>query len=79
MKTVVSIPDRTFRAAEKLAERWGISRGELYARALDAFLQGHYDDLVTSRLNEIYGPGRERSFLDPALATMLQRTLKRKN
>lgn len=77
MKTAVSIPDRLFRAAEQLAARWGISRSELYAKALDALVDKHSDDTVTSSLNEIYGPAREDSSLDPSLADIQQRTLKR--
>ena len=77
MKTAVSIPDRLFRAAEQLAARWGISRSELYAKALDALVDKHSDDAVTSSLNEIYGPAREDSSLDPSLAALQQRMLKR--
>jgi len=77
MKTAVSIPDRIFRAAEQLAARWGISRSELYAKALDALVGKHNDQIVTSRLNEIYGPGGEDSSVDPTLAALQERTLKR--
>jgi hypothetical protein len=77
MKTTVSIPDRIFRAAEQLAARWGVSRSELYAKALDALVEKHNDEVVTSRLNDIYGPGGEDSPLDPALAALQQRTLER--
>jgi hypothetical protein len=77
MKTAVSIPDRLFRAAEQLAARWGISRSELYAKALDALVEKHNDDVVTSRLNEIYGADGEDSSLDPVLAELQKRTLKK--
>jgi hypothetical protein len=77
MKTAVSIPDRIFHAAEQLATRWGISRSELYAKALDAMVEKHGDQVVTARLNEVYGPDGEESSLDPVLAEIQQRTLKR--
>jgi hypothetical protein len=77
MKTAVSIPDRIFRAAEQLAARWGISRSELYAKALDALVEKHSDEVITSRLNDIYGSEGEDSPLDPALAALQERTLKR--
>jgi hypothetical protein len=77
MKTAVSIPDRIFRAAEQLAARWGISRSELYAKAVDAMVKEHDDEIVTSRLNDVYGPEGEGSSLDPALARLQQRTLER--
>ena len=77
MKTAVSIPDGLFRAAEQLAARWGISRSELYAKALDALVDKHKDEAVTSRLNEIYGSEADDSSLDPALAAIQRRTLKK--
>ena len=75
MKTAISIPDRVFRSAEQLAARLGISRSELYSNALAALVDKHQDDLITSRLNEIYGPDREDSSLDAELALLQHRTL----
>ena len=77
MKTAISIPDRVFRSAEQLAERLGISRSELYSRALAALVDEHQDDLITSRLNEIYGPDRDDSSLDAELSLLQHRTLVR--
>ena len=77
MKTAVSIPDRIFRAAEQLAARWGISRSELYAKALNTLVEKHNDELITSRLNEIYSAEGEDSSLDPGLAALQGHTLKR--
>lgn len=54
MKTAISIPNPLFYAAEKLAERLGISRSELYSRAISYFVVMHRDDEITKRLNEIY-------------------------
>ena len=71
MKTAVSIPDRVFLSAEKLAARLGVSRSQLYANALAALVEKHREDIVTSRLNELYGPGGEDSSLDRE-ATLLQ-------
>ena len=79
MKTAISVPDRVFRSAEQLAARLGVSRSELYSRALVALVDQHRDDLITSRLNEIYGPGREDSSLDPEIALLQHRTLGRGN
>ena len=77
MKTAISIPDRVFRSAEQLAARLGVSRSELYSKALAALVDKHRDDLITSRLNEIYGPDREDSSLDAGLALLQHRTLAR--
>lgn len=77
MKTAISIPDRVFLSAEQLASRLGVSRSELYSKALAALVDKHRDDLITSRLNEIYGPGRESSSLDAGIASLQHRTLAR--
>lgn len=77
MKTAISIPDRVFRSAEQLASRLGVSRSELYSKALAALVDKHRDDLITSRLNEIYGAGRESSSLDAGIASLQHRTLAR--
>ena len=79
MKRVVSIPDHLFRAAEELAAQWGISRSELYAKALSAFLEKHNDELMISRLNAIYGPEGENSHVDETLAMIQGHTLKTNN
>jgi len=67
MKTAVSIPDKLFRAADRLAKNLGISRSELYARALQRYLDEDDQSWVTERLNEIYGSGDVDNSLDPAL------------
>jgi len=75
MKTAISLPDRVFQSAEQLAARLGVSRSELYSKALAALLEKHQDDLVTTRLNEIYGSGRERSTLDREVAMLQNRSI----
>ena len=70
MKTAISIPDDLHRAAERAAKRLGLSRSELYRRALGAFLQHHNDKLVTEVLDEIYGSDDSSSVVDPALARL---------
>lgn len=75
MKTAVSIPDRVFESAEKLAARLGVSRSQLYAKALAILVEKHREDLITSRLNEIYGPDREDSSLDRDSAVLQSRSI----
>jgi metal-responsive CopG/Arc/MetJ family transcriptional regulator len=75
VKTAISIPDPVFRSAERLAARLGISRSELYSKAVATLLEKHRDEVVTSRLNEIYGPDGESSSLDAELAALQHRTL----
>jgi metal-responsive CopG/Arc/MetJ family transcriptional regulator len=60
MKTAISIPDDLYRAAERAAKRLGLSRSELYRKALGAFLDRHSDKLVKEALDEVYA--------DPALS-----------
>lgn len=55
MRTVISIPDRVFRAAERAARRLGISRSEIFARAVRAYVEKHRRTCVTERLDAIYG------------------------
>ncbi len=78
MKTAISIPDRVFQSAEQLAARLGVSRSELYSKALAALLEKHRDDLITSRLNEVYGPGGEDSALEPGVVSLQRRALARR-
>ncbi len=54
MKTAVSIPDTQFETAEKLAARLGLSRSELYQKALSDFIAKHSDENITEKLNAIY-------------------------
>lgn len=76
MKTAISLPDRVFHTAEQLAARLGVSRSELYSKALAALIEKHRDDLVTARLNEIYGAGELESALDRDLARLQHRSLR---
>jgi len=65
MKTAISIPDSIFKSAEVLAHRLGISRSELYAKAVSTYLKRHRNDRVTEALNKIYG--EEISTLDSVI------------
>jgi metal-responsive CopG/Arc/MetJ family transcriptional regulator len=78
MKTAISIPERVFQSAEQLALRLGVSRSELYAKAVAELIEKHRDDLVTSRLNDIYGVGAETSALDHEVALLQHRSITRK-
>jgi metal-responsive CopG/Arc/MetJ family transcriptional regulator len=73
MKTAISLPDAVFTEAEALAKQLGLSRSELYSRALQAFL-GKYDrQQMLSKLNEVYAV--ESSDLDLELAKMQSASL----
>jgi metal-responsive CopG/Arc/MetJ family transcriptional regulator len=64
VKTAISIPDNLFEAAEKLARRLGISRSELYQRAVTDFLQQQGGDVVREALDRVYAKKANRE-LDP--------------
>ncbi len=68
MKTAISIPDTVFEEADKLADRLGLSRSELYVRAIQRFLEEHRDSYVTERLNAVYV--NESSELDPVVGEL---------
>ena len=68
MKTAVSIPDVLFDAADEVADRLGMSRSQLYAKALAEYVSKHRDDDVTAALNRVYA--EQPSELDPVLAAM---------
>jgi metal-responsive CopG/Arc/MetJ family transcriptional regulator len=73
MKTAVSIPEKLFESAEKFARGRGMSRSELYATALRHYLEEHLGEVITARLDEIYGG--ELSGLDPDIARLQARSL----
>lgn len=68
MKTAISLPDPTFEAAEELAGRLGMSRSQLYRRAIEQFLESYRRQRVTEALDEVYA--EEPSELDPTLVAM---------
>jgi len=73
MKTAISLPDPLFQAAEQFAHEQGWSRSELYARALQAYLQAHRYHGITDALNRIYA--EEPSTLAPSVVAAQARSL----
>ena len=54
MKIAISVPDEIFEAGERLAKQLGLSRSQLYADALSAYLSERGAAAVTAKLNAIY-------------------------
>jgi len=75
MKTAVSIPDALYKRAEHATKRLGVSRSELYQRALAAFLERHEEQRITQALNEVYGDECEDGGLDPVLEALQHMTV----
>lgn len=73
MKTAISIPDSLFEAAENFAQRMGLSRSELYAKAIQEYLKAHSGDRITAQLDAVYA--EEDSSLDPLLVQLELQTL----
>ena len=73
MKTAISIPEELFESAEQFARGRGMSRSELYATALRHYLGEHRGDLITERLDGIYGAASDD--LDPEIAHLQARSL----
>ena len=68
MKTAISLPDLVFEEAEALASQLGLSRSELYTKALQAYLRRHNRSRILSKLNQVYS--EESSELDTVLTKM---------
>lgn len=75
MKTAISLPDPLYEAADALAGRLGITRSELFRRALERLLSDYDDEQITDALNRVYAG--ESSALDPTLVRMQAATLSR--
>ena len=65
MKTAISIPDRLFEAAERLAKRLGMSRSELYSNAVSQFIEENHALGVRERLDAVYESDPVSSRIDP--------------
>ena len=74
MKTAISIPDIQFEAAEKLAAQLGLSRSELYQKALAEFIAKHSDEKITEKLNEIYA-GKHIEDIDEELLQLQAKSI----
>lgn len=68
MKTAISLPDSVFEEAEAVAQQLGLSRSELYTKALKAYLKKYNHHQILQKLNKVYS--KESSELDPVLANL---------
>jgi len=68
MKTAISLPDSVFEEAEALAKQLGLSRSELYTKALKTYLRKYNRNQILNKLNQVYS--KESSKLDLVLAKM---------
>ena len=68
MKTAVSLPDPLFEEAERVAERLGLSRSELYARAIARFVREQTGDAISEAINRVVK--KTQLSVDPVLVRM---------
>ena len=68
MKTAISIPNETFDAAEHFASNTGMSRSELYTKAVLEYLNKYKYLDITDVLNKVYS--ETESNLDSELHSM---------
>ena len=55
MKTAISLSDSLFEVAERTAHYMGIKRSQLFVLALEEYINRHNGELITKKLNEVYG------------------------
>jgi metal-responsive CopG/Arc/MetJ family transcriptional regulator len=73
MKTAISLPDPVFEAADNLANKYKISRSELYVMALEKFIRENQDTETTKRINEfieMHGQPVDDVFAESSLRDM---------
>jgi hypothetical protein len=75
MKVAVSVPDPVFTEADHAAKRLGVSRSELYSRAIATYVAKLRAEDVTEALNRVYG--RQVAERDPVLAKLQRRVVAR--
>lgn len=75
MKTAISLPDGLFERAERLADRLGTSRSELYRQALSEYIDRHDPQTVTRRMDAALRKigDQEDAFVDEAARQTLNR------
>ena len=75
MKTAISVPDRIFADAERLARRTHKSRSQLYAEAVSEYVARHDPEAVTEAMNQVCQTLETKP--DPGLAAAARRILQR--
>ncbi len=75
MKITISIPDQLFESVERRAKRLGMSRSEIYSKAVAYYLDKKLPLALWERLDEVYGTGAESSQLDAETATIQSQSI----
>ena len=75
MKTAISLPDATFARAERAAKEMRMTRSELYARAVENYLDAAEQDTITERVNAAIARGGDDEELTAEVTAAGRRTL----
>lgn len=67
MKTAISLPDPMFENVDRLARQLGVSRSELFRRAMERYLRSYEADETTAALDRVYGDPEVDGRMDPSL------------
>lgn len=73
MKTAISVPDKIFASAERLAKRMKKSRSQIYSEAVSEYVARHEPDTVTEQINALADEVDTRP--DPFVAEAARRIL----
>lgn len=73
VKTAISIPDDVFRSAERYAKKLGLSRSELFTRAVQRFIEQHEAQEVRASYDRAFGA--DAGDAEDFARTAAQRTL----
>jgi len=57
VKTAISLDEGLFREAEEWAGKLGVSRSQLFARAVEEYVRRHENEELLARLNEVHADG----------------------
>lgn len=75
MKIAISVPDKTFKAAEKLAKKMKVSRSRLFGLAVEKLLAQEDHQKRVAELNKIFEKVDTRP--DPFMREAARRTIER--
>jgi metal-responsive CopG/Arc/MetJ family transcriptional regulator len=67
VKTAISLDESLFKEAEALARKMGVSRSQLFARAVEDFIRQRENEELLERLNAAHADGpdeEEREYME---------------
>ncbi len=68
VKTTVGIPDKIYNLAEDMVTKLGISRSQLYSRALEAYVQNYLDREMADMLDQAFSEEPLKEDIDLQIA-----------